>query len=162
MLHWFRRLFERKGDLGNPPQALLDALAPPLSATMAPEVALRVPAVSAAVRAISEAVACLPLCLYRVSEDGARVEVAAPSCCAASYRRAEMNWICADDALARRDGGRADERQRRARLVNNCIDGRPRELIRYRPGSLPLVRLRFRDHTSPRFALAQRIPALPA
>ena len=76
MLHWFRRLFERKGDLGNPPQALLDALGVwPSSATMAPEVALRVPAVSAAVRAISEAVACLPLCLYRVSEDGARVEV---------------------------------------------------------------------------------------
>ena len=74
----FSRLFERKGDLGNPPQALLDALGVwPSSATMSPEVGLKVPAVSAAVRAISEAVACLPLCVYRAGDEAVRGKLGA-------------------------------------------------------------------------------------
>jgi HK97 family phage portal protein len=130
----FHRLFERKGDLGNPPQALLDALGVwPSSATMSPEVALRVPAVSAAVRAISEATACLPLCLYRVGEDGARVEVTDHP--VVPLLTGQWNdWTGAYDgllsatvdALCNDNGG----------LVwINRIEGRPRELIRYRPGS---------------------------
>ena len=134
MLHWFRRLFERKGDLGNPPQALLDALGVwPSSATMAPEVALRVPAVSAAVRAISEAVACLPLCVYRSGENGARVEVTDHP--VVPLLTGEWNdWTGAYDGLlaATVDALTNDSG---ALIWINRIDGRPRELIRYRPGS---------------------------
>ena len=76
MFEGLRNFFSTKGELANPPQALLDALGVwPSTASVSPEVALRVPAVSAAVRAISEAVACLPLNVCRVLPDGSREEV---------------------------------------------------------------------------------------
>jgi HK97 family phage portal protein len=135
MLDWFRNLFERKGgDLGNPPQALLDALGVwPSSASVSLEVALRVPAVSAAVRAISEAVACLPVSVCRVLPDGAREEVREHPVNA--LLQGEWNEWCGtyDGLLAGTTDALCNDNG--ALVWVNRIDGVPRELIRYRPGS---------------------------
>ena len=126
--------FSTKGALGNPPQALLDALGVwPSTTGVSAEMALRVPAVSCAVRAISEATACLPLSIYRVGPDASREEAADHPV----YPLLKGDWndwtgafdgllATTVDALCNDSGG----------LVwVNRIDGVPRELIRYRPGS---------------------------
>ncbi|MGZ8981965.1 MAG: phage portal protein [Burkholderiaceae bacterium] len=132
MLRWFRTIFERKGDLGFPPAALLDALGVwPSSTTMSPEVALRVPAVSAAVRAISEATACLPICLYRVGDDGARVE-AADHPVVPPLTGQWNDWTGAYDGLL---AATADALTNDAGglVFVNRLNGAPRELIRLKP-----------------------------
>ena len=134
MLGRLRSFFSTKGALGNPPQALLDALGVwPSTTGVSAETALRVPAVSCAVRAISEATACLPLSIYRVGPDGSREE--ATDHPVHALLQGEWNdWTGAFDgllattvdALCSDSGG----------LVwVNRIDGVPRELVRYRPGS---------------------------
>ena len=139
MLERLRNFFSTKGALANPPQALLDALGVwPSSASISPEVAMRVPAVSAAVRAISEAVACLPLRLYRSGEDGARVEVTDHP--VVRLLTGEWNeWTGAYDGLLAATAD-ALTNDNGALVWINRINGTPRELIRYRPGSFAVDR----------------------
>lgn len=154
MLERLRNFFSTKGALANPPQALLDALGVwPSSASVSPEVALRVPAVSAAVRAISEAVACLPVSVCRVLPDGAREEVREHPVNA--LLQGEWNEWCGvyDGLLA----GTADAlcNDNGALVWVNRIDGRPRELIRYRPGSFAVDRDIATDEPTFRLATAE-------
>ncbi|WP_245410196.1 phage portal protein [Falsochrobactrum shanghaiense] len=97
------------------------------------EIALRVPAVATAVRTISEAAASLNVKVVEIAADGSEKEV--PGHPAVDLLRSEANeWTSGFefirsimvDALCRDQGGLA--------RVSRSMDGRPLELIRYRPG----------------------------
>lgn len=158
MLHRLRSLFGFKGQLASPPAALLEALGVSWSTTasgvaVSPEVALRCPAVSCAVRAISEATACLPVSIYRVGTDGSREE--------ATYHPVHAlltgiwnEWTSAFDGLY---AGTIDAlcNDKGALIWVNRIDGKPRELIRYKPGAWSVDRDLATDE--PTFRSADRL-----
>lgn len=100
--------------------------------------ALKVPAVSCAVRAIAEATACLPISVYRSLPDGGR-EVAADHPVMPLLQGAWNDWTGSYDGLlaATTDALTNDAG---ALVWVNRIDGRPRELIRYKPGSFTVDR----------------------
>lgn len=96
------------------------------------DTALRVPAVAAAVRTISEAAASLAFSVVSIADDG--TETSVPDHPAALLLNGEANdWTSSFeliralmvDALTRDDGGLA---------WVNWLDGKPTEIIRYRPG----------------------------
>ncbi|MDI7864082.1 phage portal protein [Rhizobiaceae bacterium n13] len=97
------------------------------------ETALRVPAVAAAVRTISEAAASLAVKVVEIAKDGTEKEVTDHP--ATALLKDEANeWTSGFefirsimvDALCRDSGGLA--------RVTRSSDGRPLEIIRYRPG----------------------------
>ena len=150
-----------EGRAGNPPQALLDALGVwPSTASVSPEVALRVPAVSAAVRAISEAVACLPLNVCRVCPT-ARAKRCASIPSMRCFTGEWNDWTGAYDGLL---AGTADAlcNDNGALIWVNRIDGKPRELIRYRPGSFQVDRDIATDEPTFRLATADRRQSAPS
>lgn len=97
------------------------------------ETALRVPAVATAVRTIAEAAASLKCKVVQINDDGSETEVTGHP--AMALLRGEANeWTSGFelvrqimvDALCRDQGGLA--------RVTHSSDGRPLEIIRYRPG----------------------------
>ena len=158
MLHRLRALFATKGQLASPPPALLEALGVSWSTTasgviVSPEAALRCPAVSCAVRAIAEAVACLPLSVYRVGADGSREE-ATDHPVHALLTGTWNDWTGAFDGLY---AGTVDAlcNDRGALIWVNRIDGKPRELLRYKPGAWSVDRDLATDE--PTFRSADRV-----
>lgn len=114
------------------------------------ETALRVPAVATAVRTISEAAASLKCKVVQINDDGSETEVSGHP--AMALLRGEANeWtsgfelvrqiMC--DALCRDQGGLA--------RVTHSSDGRPLEIIRYRPG---FIQVDYPDDTlQPRYRI---------
>lgn len=127
------KFFERK----QTDQDILDLLgvgtATSTGISVSVETALSVPAVAAAVRTIAEAAASLKIGVVAVAADG--TEAPDPSHPAHALLTGEANdWSSGFelirqimvDALTRDQGGMA--------WVNRAVDGRPLEIIRYRPG----------------------------
>ncbi|BBF92123.1 phage portal protein [Blastochloris tepida] len=118
--------------------ALFGAAPTAAGAVVTPETALRVPAVACATRAIGEAVACLPRSVYRVAADGSRVPV--PDHPAQALLSGEWNdWTGAYDGFL---GATIDALTNDAGALVwvNRVNGAPRELIRYRPGTFSVTR----------------------
>jgi HK97 family phage portal protein len=128
-LNWFRKLFrlDTKATLSAPDLALIDIF------TGGTVDGLKVPAVACAVRVISEAVATLPLTINAIGADGTRT----PDTSHPAYPLLTGDWnawtsvfdgllAVTVDALTHDQGGFA--------FVNR-VNGRPVEIIRYRPGT---------------------------
>ena len=123
------------------------------ASAVSPEVALRCPAVSCAVRAISEATACLPLWVYRVGADGSREE-ATDHPVHALLTGSWNDWTSCFDGLY---AGTVDAlcNDRGALIWVNRIDGKWRELLRYKPGAWSVDRDLATDE--PTFRSADRV-----
>lgn len=114
------------------------------------ETALRVPAVATAVRTIAEAAASLKCKVVQINDDGSETEVTGHP--AMALLRSEANeWTSGFelvrqimvDALCRDQGGLA--------RVTHSSDGRPLEIIRYRPG---FIQVDYPDDTlQPRYRI---------
>lgn len=164
MKGWFRNLFSLKGwTLAAAPEelrALFGATPTASGIAVTAETAMRVPAVACAVRQIAESVASLPIIVKQVLDNGDTEEV--PDHPVAALLNRDWNdWTSAYegklavgiDALCRDAGGIA--------WVNR-IDGRPREIIHYRPGTISVT---YADTGEPSYALsttAGQRPLTPA
>lgn len=130
--------FEKKdATLSNPDPELLNIFGIGVPGSISRAQALAVPAVNAAIRSISEAAACMDIRVVRINEDG--TETDDPKHDVAMLLRGDVNEWTSSFEFVRDLAAMAMMTDQGGVAWVNRVDGRPQEIILYKPGKVAVT-----------------------
>jgi HK97 family phage portal protein len=142
--------FEKKdgSSLANPDPALLALFGAGSEGTISRAQAMAIPAVNAAVRAISEAAATLGVNIVRIDDDGS--EIPDNTHPVAKLLHGDVNEWTSGFELLRDLVGTALTNDNGGMAWVNRVDGKPQEIIVYRPGTMAVA---YEDTGEPKYSI---------